>query len=134
MSHPKDSHDRQLDELKSELVRFIEARSTAGVQSREAGSLQTNTLTEQELEKFTEHLAARRKARHAAALNNLLDLADRTGTTVGSLSLIALFFADKTTDTLLVASTSKPLWGAILGFLLAVVASWCKAPLTWRNN
>ncbi|WP_155829146.1 hypothetical protein [Halomonas huangheensis] len=136
MSDHKDAHDRQLDELKGELIRFIEERSAVDPQSREGGSLRSRALTEQELEEITEHLAAERKAKHAAILSNLLDLIDRAGTTVGSLSLIALFFADKTNTqgTLLVASTSKPLWGAAFGFLLALVASYCKAILTWRDK
>lgn len=136
MSDHRDVNDRQLDELKNELIRFIEERSATRSQSRETDSLRSRALTEQELEEITEHLAAERKAKHASILNNMLDLTDRAGTTVGSLSIIALFFADKTAsaDTLLVASTSKPLWGAAFGFLLAVVASYYKAILTWRNR
>ncbi|MBR9881807.1 MAG: hypothetical protein GYB17_20240 [Gammaproteobacteria bacterium] len=129
---PHRARDRRLDALEKELDQYL-GSSRAGKTGTPASE---RGLTQQQLEEIIAHLAAQRRAKRAAILTNLLDLADRAGTTVGALSLIALFFADKDSSgaTLVVASTAKPLWGAFVGFGLALVASYAKALLTWRDK
>ncbi|MBY5969711.1 MULTISPECIES: hypothetical protein [Halomonas] len=127
--------DRRLAALEKQLDRYLEdARSRHALAGKETPAHERG-LTSQQLEDIIAHLAAQRRAKRAAILTNLLDLADRAGTTVGALSLIALFFADKHSHaTLVVANTAKPLWGACIGFGLALVASYAKALLTWRDK
>ncbi|MGQ7248348.1 hypothetical protein ACUN9Y_13560 [Halomonas sp. V046] len=129
--------DRKLDALERELDEYLDEPGLGSVTEQSSTPARSRpSLSRQQLEDIIEHLAAERRAKRAAITANLLDLLDRAGTTVGALSLIALFFADKAGEhgDLLVANTAKPLWGAAIGFGLAVVASYSKALLTWRGK
>nr|WP_300309356.1 hypothetical protein [Halomonas sp.] len=134
MTNNKDEHHHDLDALKRELSQMAKGASERSGLQHGNDTSRSRAFTQQELEEIAEHMAAERRAKWAAVFANWLDMADRTGTTIGALSTVALFFADKDGDALVVATSANPLWGVVIGFSLAFGASYLKALLTWRGK